>query len=96
MRPFSETDRHDFPRLIDEFVPCFATDGDDFVIGVEYPIGKRIITYELQNVFEGVKFGRPWREGHDGDVVWDYEVACSVPPRSVDDQHGMGSRSHLG
>ena len=37
--PFSPSDGHDLPGLIDEFVPGFATQCDDFVVGLEYPVG---------------------------------------------------------
>lgn len=30
--PFSLSDRHYLPRLVDEFVPGFTTERDDFVI----------------------------------------------------------------
>jgi hypothetical protein len=34
--PFPPSDGHDLPGLIDEFVPGFATQCDDFVLGLEY------------------------------------------------------------
>jgi len=37
--PFPPSDGHDLPGLIDEFVPGFATQCDDFVVGLEYPVG---------------------------------------------------------
>ena len=39
MRPFPASDGHDLPGLIDEFVPGFATQCDDFVVGLEYSVG---------------------------------------------------------
>ena len=39
MGPFSQSDRHDAPRLIYEFVPCKAAMIDGIVIGCEDSVG---------------------------------------------------------
>ena len=55
--PFSASDRHDLPGLIDEPVPGFATQRDDIVVGLEYPVGKPVIAHELPYVFDGFSSG---------------------------------------
>ncbi len=54
MCPFPLSDGHDLPGLIDEFVPGFATQCDDFVVGLEYPVGYPVIAHELPYVFNRV------------------------------------------
>lgn len=39
MCPFTAADGHDFPRLIDELVPGFATDRDDLLVGRKNSVG---------------------------------------------------------
>jgi hypothetical protein len=39
MYPFTMADGHNAPRLIYEFVPRFAAEVDDIVVGSEHPIG---------------------------------------------------------
>jgi hypothetical protein len=38
MRPFSQSDGRDGPGLLDEAVPGFAAESEDFVVGFEDPV----------------------------------------------------------
>ena len=96
MSPFSASDRHDLPGLIDELVPGFATQRDDIVVGLEYPVGKPVIAHELPYVFDKVKLGRSWWQEHQCDVGWDLEPAGGVPSGPVDDEYGVSAWCHQG
>ena len=96
MGPFSASDRHDLPGLIDEPVPGFATQRDDIVVGLEYPVGKPVIAHELPYVFDGVQLGRSWWQEHQCDVGWDLEPAGGVPSGPVDDEYSVSAWCHQG
>ena len=96
MGPFSASDRHDLPGLIDELVPGFATQRDDIVVGLEYPVGKPVIAHELPYVFDRVQLGRSWWQEHQCDVGWDLEPAGGVPSGPVDDEYGVSAWCHQG
>ena len=96
MGPFSASDRHDLPGLIDELVPGFATQRDDIVVGLEYPVGKPVIAHELPYVFDGVQLGRSWWQEHQCDVGWDLEPAGGVPSGPVDDEYSVSAWCHQG
>ena len=96
MGPFSASDRHDLPGLIDEPVPGFATQRDDIVVGLEYPVGKPVIAHELPYVFDRVQLGRSWWQEHQCDVGWDLEPAGGVPSGPVDDEYSVSAWCHQG
>ncbi len=96
MSPFPSPDGHDAPRLIDEFVPGLATDREDFVVGLEYPVGQPVVAHELPDVFHRVQLGRPWRQEDKGDVGWHRELAGGVPSGAVDDERRVGAWADLG
>ena len=96
MGPFSASDRHDLPGLIDEPVPGFATQRNDIVVGLEYPVGKPVIAHELPYVFDGVQLGRSWWQEHQCDVGWDLEPAGGVPSGPVDDEYSVSAWCHQG
>ena len=96
MGPFSASDRHDLPGLIDELVPGFATQRDDIVVGLEYPVGKPVIAHELPYVFDRVQLGRSWWQEHQCDVGWDLEPAGGVPSGPVDDEYSVSAWCHQG
>ncbi len=70
MCPFSVSDGHDLPRLVDELVPGLAAEGEDFVIGFEDPVGEPVVAHELPDVLDRVQFGRSGRQWQQGYVVW--------------------------
>ena len=40
-----------------------------------YPIGQPVITDKLLDVFDGVQFGRPWRQGHAEELAGVFGLA---------------------
>ena len=46
MRPLAQTNGHDPPRLIDEFIPCLAAVIDEIVVGFE----DAVMTAKLNDV----------------------------------------------
>ena len=94
MGPVAQADRHDGPRLIDEFVPGVATVLKDVVVGPEDTIGEPVVAHELPDIFDRVEFGRLGRQRHQGDVVGDVELVGKVPAGLIEQQNGVGSRRH--
>src|SRR6266851_3666117 len=94
MGPVAQTDRHDGPGLVDEFVPGEAAVVEDIVVGSEDAVGEPVAADELPDVLDRVKFGRFWRQRHQGDVVGDGELVGEVPAGLVEQQHGVGVRRH--
>jgi len=96
MGPFTSPDGHDFPRLIDEFVPGFAAQGDDIVVRFENTVGQPVVAHELPDVFHGVQLGRPWRQEQKRDIGRDHELARGMPSGLIDEEDGVGAWADLG
>ena len=47
MCPVAQSERHDGPRLIDEFVPSVAAMVNQVVIGREHPVRQPVVAHEL-------------------------------------------------
>src|ERR1700733_2790115 len=58
MCPISQSDGHDGPRLIDEFVPSIATVVEDIVVGEEHAVGEPVVADEFPDVLYRVEI--PW------------------------------------
>ena len=67
--------------------------GDDVVVAVEDSVREPVFSEELPDVFDGVEFGRPGRQGQEGDVARHDEVLREVPPGLVEDHDGMDAGS---
>ena len=61
MGPFSESDGHDAPGLIDEVVPGEAAMIEDVVVGFEDAVREPVFAHELPDIFDRVKLGASWR-----------------------------------
>ena len=57
MRPVPESDEHDPPGLVCDFVPSLAAVIDDVVVFLEDAIGQVVVPHELPEVFDGVSSG---------------------------------------
>lgn len=84
MGPVAATDGDDFPGLIDEPVPGGAAVTEDVIVGLEDAVGEPVLSQELPDVFDGIEFGRPRRQRHEGDVGWDDQVLGDVPTGLVE------------
>ena len=60
-------------------VPSEAAVFNDVVVVLKYAVRQPVLTHELPNVFRRIEFGRPWRQGHQGDVFRYIELLCRVP-----------------
>jgi hypothetical protein len=97
MRPLAQSDGHDPPGLVDEFVPCLTAMVDEMVVGFEDAIGEPVVAHELPDVFNRVELGAFRRQGDDGDVGRHDEARRHVPAGLIDQEHGVGSWcDHLG
>ena len=92
MCPISQTDGHDGPRLIDEFVPGIATVVEDIVVGEEHAVGEPVVADELPDVLDRVEFGALRRQWHERDVGRYGELVRQVPSRLVKEQYGVAAR----
>ena len=91
MCPVPHADGDYLPRAVDELVPGFAAEGDNFVVGFEDPVRQPVVAEELPDVLDRVQFRRPGRERQQGDVVRDVQFRRHVPSGLVDHYHGMGT-----
>ena len=94
MCPFPQSDRHDAPRLIGEAVPGEAALVEDVVVGFEDAVRQPVIAHELPDVFDRVEFGALRRQRHERYVGRNDQRPRAVPPRLVEQQHGMSARCY--
>ena len=52
MSPVAQSEGHDGPRRIDEFVPGCAAVIDQVLVGREHAIGQPVVAHELPHVFD--------------------------------------------
>jgi hypothetical protein len=79
MRPVAQSDRHDGPRLVDEFVPGIAAVLEDVVVGAEDAIGEPVFADELLSGGTPGHYrgSRAWRRrARHRRCAW---VKCPVP-----------------
>jgi len=57
MGPFTGSDRHDFPRLVDELVPSITAVVEDIRVGLEDPVREPVVADELPDVLDRVQLG---------------------------------------
>src|SRR5215204_6269607 len=69
---------------------------EEIVVGREDAVREPVVAYELPDVLDGVQLGALGWKRHEGDVWRHDEPAREVPSGPVDEEHGMGSRRHLG
>lgn len=92
MRPVTEADRHDCPRLGDELVPRMAAMVDDVVVGLEYPVRQPVFPHELPDVLDRVEFRAFWRQGQQGYVVGNGQFGGEMPSGLIHQEDGMSTR----
>ena len=68
MSPVSQTDGHDAPGLVTEFVPGIATQIDDLLVGFEDAVRQPVVAHELPDVFDRIELWGLGRQRQDGDV----------------------------
>ena len=68
MRPLAQPDGHDFPRTVEERIPCIAAVIDDIVVGFEDAIREPVVAHILPDIFDRIEFRAFRRQGEDGDV----------------------------
>jgi len=96
MCPCPGSDGHDFPWPLDELVPRFGAQGDDFFVGIENPVGQPVVSHELPYVFDRVQLGCPWGQRQKCDVGRDHELSGGMPSGPIEDEDGVGPRCYLG
>jgi len=95
VRPCSEAECHDAPRLIGEAVPGEAAAIDDVVVRWEDAVRQPVVAHELPHILDGVQlgaFGRQWQEGNVGR---DFERFGHVPSGLIEHRNGVGARGDL-
>ena len=89
MCPVPESDGHDPPGLVCDFVPSLAAVIDDVVVVLEDAIGQVVISHELPEIFDGVQLRRSWRQRQQGDVVGKVQGLGCVPAGLIEDQNSV-------
>ena len=89
--PFSWSDGHNSPWLVDELVPCEAAMIENIGVGFEDPVGYPVVAHELPDVFHRVEFGGFRWQRHGGNVGRDFKRLREVPSGLIDDNDGVGS-----
>jgi hypothetical protein len=77
--PIAQTDGHDFPGLIDDFVSGVAAMVDDIVGRLEDPVREPVIAHELPDVLLRVQFRAFGRQRDQRDIGRDDQVAGEMP-----------------
>lgn len=90
--PFSASDCHHAPWLIDELVPSLAAVVDDVVAGCGYPARQPVVVHELPNVLNRVALGALSGQCDGADVGELVELAGLVPSGLIHQDDGMGPR----
>ena len=78
MCPISQSDGHDGPRLIDEFVPGIATVVEDIVVGEEHAVGEPVVADELPDVLDRVEFNCGESDMRDISPACSGDSACQT------------------
>ena len=79
MGPVPESDGHDPPGLIGEFLPGIRAMIEDVVVGFEDSVREPVLAHELPYILDRVQFGAFGRQRHQSDVGGDFQVAGDVP-----------------
>jgi hypothetical protein len=90
MRPSSEADGCDAPRLGFKFSPCIAAVGDNVFVAFEDAVREPVIAHKLPEVFDGIEFGATRGKRQEGDVVGDGECTCRMPASLIKYEDAMG------
>ena len=96
MCPVPESDGHDPPGLVCDFVPRFAAVIDDIVVVLEDAIGQVVVPHELPEVFDRVELWRSGRQRQQGDVIGKVQGLGCVPAGLIKDQNGVTPGLDLG
>jgi hypothetical protein len=57
MSPGSQSDGHNAPGLIGEFIPGSAAMTDEIIVGFKDAIGEPVVAEKLPDVFDWIEFG---------------------------------------
>jgi hypothetical protein len=60
------------------------------VAGPEDAVRQLVVADGPPEVLDGVRLGRTWRQGHEGDIGRRGELRADVPPGLIERQHGVG------
>ncbi len=94
MGPLSDSDRHDEPGAIDQFIPVEAAMIDDVFVAGEDAVREPVVAHILPNVLDGIELGRLRREGDERHVFGGLKLRGDVPSRLVDEHNCMGAGFH--
>jgi hypothetical protein len=95
MRPIAQSDRHDFPGLIDELVPGVAAVIDDIVIGFEDAVREPVVAHELPDIFLRVQLRAFGWQRDQRDIRRDDQGAGETPSGLIDQKGRMRARRDL-
>ena len=83
MGPLPDSNRHDEPGAIDQFVPVEAAMVDDVFVASEDPVGEPVVAHILPNALDRIELGRLGREGNERHVFGRLQLRRDVPTSPV-------------
>lgn len=89
MRPRSEANGCDTPRLGFKFAPSVATVGDDIFVVFEDAVREPVVTHELPEIFDGIEFRASWRQWQEGNIVGNDECSCCMPASLIKHENAV-------
>jgi hypothetical protein len=91
MSPIADSNRHDEPGAVNQFVPVEAAMIDDVFITGKDAVGEPVVAHILPNVFNGIELGRLGWEGDERHVFRHLQLRGYVPPSLVHEHNGVGA-----
>jgi len=64
---------------------------EDIVVALEDTVREPVVAQELPDILDGIEFGRPGRERHEGDIAGHFEGRGGVPSCLIEHNDGMGA-----
>ncbi len=58
MRPLTQAEGHDAPKLVDQLVPGMAAMVEYVSVGAGHPVREPVVAHELPDILDGVELGR--------------------------------------
>ena len=94
MGPLPDSNRHDEPGAIDQFVPVEAAMVDDVFVAGKDPVGEPVVAHILPNALNRIELGRLGREGDERHVFGRLQLRRDMPTSLVHEHNRVGAGFH--
>src|SRR3954454_25157888 len=89
MCPFTQSDGHDCPGLIEELVPGVTAMVEDVGVGAEDAVREPVVADELPDVLDRIEFRRYRWQRPEGDVGGNVELVRALPGGPIQELDGV-------